>query len=52
MMPFESIVIPPCTLMRGLGWTDTYAALILTEVAGGLVILLFRQSRRSHGWAC
>ena len=32
MMPFESIVIPLYTLMRGLGWTDTYAALILPEV--------------------
>ena len=43
MMPFESIVIPLYTLMRGLGWTDTYAALILPEVAGGLIIFLFRQ---------
>ena len=43
MMPFESIVIPLYTLMRGLGWTDTYSALILPEVAGGLVIFLFRQ---------
>ena len=43
MMPFELIVIPLYTLMRGLGWTDTYAALILPEVAGGLVIFLFRQ---------
>jgi len=43
MMPFESIVIPLYTLMRGLGWTDTYAALIMPEVAGGLVIFLFRQ---------
>ena len=43
MMPFESIVIPLYTLMRGLGWTDTYAALILPEAAGGLVIFLFRQ---------
>jgi ABC-type glycerol-3-phosphate transport system permease component len=43
MMPFESIVIPLYTLMRGLGWTDTYAALIMPEVAGGLIIFLFRQ---------
>ena len=43
MMPFEAIVIPLYTLMRGLGWTDTYSALILPEVAGGLVIFLFRQ---------
>lgn len=43
MMPFESIVIPLYTLMRTLNWTDTYAALILPEVAGGLLVFLFRQ---------
>ena len=43
MMPFESIVIPLYTLMRTLHWTDTYAALILPEVAGGLIVFLFRQ---------
>lgn len=43
MMPFESIVIPLYTLMRTLNWTDTYAALILPEMAGGLIIFLFRQ---------
>jgi ABC-type glycerol-3-phosphate transport system permease component len=43
MMPFESIVIPLYTLMRGLGWTNTYAALIVPDVASGLVIFLFRQ---------
>jgi ABC-type glycerol-3-phosphate transport system permease component len=43
MMPFESIVIPLYALMRFLGWTDTYRALILPEVASGLSIFLFRQ---------
>ncbi len=43
MMPFESIVIPLYTLMRTFSLTDTYAALILPEVAGGLIIFLFRQ---------
>ena len=43
MMPFESIVMPLYTLMRFLGWTDTYGALILPEVASGLSIFLFRQ---------
>ena len=47
MMPFESIVIPLYTLMRTLKWTDTYAALILPEVAGGLVIFLFYQFFRA-----
>jgi ABC-type glycerol-3-phosphate transport system permease component len=43
MMPFEAIVIPLYVLMRALGWVDTYAALILPDVASGLVIFLFRQ---------
>ena len=43
MMPFESIVMPLYTLMRFLGWTDSYGALILPEVASGLSIFLFRQ---------
>lgn len=43
MMPFESIVIPLYMLVRGLALTDTFAALILPEVASGLVIFLFRQ---------
>lgn len=43
MMPFESIVMPLYTLMRFLGWTDTYKALILPEVASGLSIFLFAQ---------
>jgi ABC-type glycerol-3-phosphate transport system permease component len=43
MMPFESIVIPLYVLIRTLGWTNTYAALILPEVASGLVVFLFRQ---------
>lgn len=43
MMPFEGIVIPLYTLIRAFGWVDTYAALILPEVASGFVIFLFRQ---------
>lgn len=43
MMPFESIVIPLYSMMRAVGWTDTYAALILPEAAGGLIIFLFYQ---------
>lgn len=43
MMPFESIVIPLYSLMRTLGLTDSYAALILPEVTGGLIIFLFYQ---------
>ncbi len=43
MMPFESIVMPLYTLIRFLGWTDSYQALILPEVASGLSIFLFSQ---------
>jgi ABC-type glycerol-3-phosphate transport system permease component len=43
MMPFESIVIPLYVLIRALDWSNTYWALILPEVASGLVIFLFRQ---------
>lgn len=43
MMPFEGIVIPLYTLVRSLGWVDSYAALILPEVASGFVIFMFRQ---------
>jgi multiple sugar transport system permease protein len=43
MMPFEAIVIPLYDLMRWLGWVNTYAALIVPDVASGLVIFLFRQ---------
>lgn len=43
MMPFEAIVIPLYQIIRWLGWVDSYQALILPEVANGLVIFLFRQ---------
>jgi ABC-type glycerol-3-phosphate transport system permease component len=43
MMPFEAIVIPLYVLVRALDWTNTYLALILPELASGLVIFLFRQ---------
>jgi ABC-type glycerol-3-phosphate transport system permease component len=43
MMPFESIVMPLYTLIRFLGWTDSFQALILPEVASGLSIFLFSQ---------
>jgi len=43
MMPFESIVIPLYTLIEGLGWVNTYQALIVPAVFNGLIIFLFRQ---------
>lgn len=43
MMPFEAIVIPLYLLVRGVGLVDTYAALILPELANGFAVFLFRQ---------
>lgn len=43
MMPFEAIILPLYILARWLGWTDSYQALILPDVANGFVIFLFRQ---------
>jgi ABC-type glycerol-3-phosphate transport system permease component len=43
MMPFESIVIPLYVLIKGMGWFDTYQALIFPALANGLIIFLFRQ---------
>lgn len=43
MMPFELIVIPLYVLMGWLGWVNTYAALIMPDVASGLIVFLFRQ---------
>jgi ABC-type glycerol-3-phosphate transport system permease component len=43
MMPFEAIVIPLYQIIRWFGWVDSFQALILPEVANGLVIFLFRQ---------
>jgi ABC-type glycerol-3-phosphate transport system permease component len=43
MMPFEAIVIPLYQIIRFFGWVDSFQALILPEVANGLVIFLFRQ---------
>ena len=43
MKPFESIVIPLYSLMKAIGWVDSYAALKLPDVAGGLIIFLFYQ---------
>lgn len=43
MMPFESIVLPLYVLIRGIGWYDSYQALIFPALANGLMIFLFRQ---------
>ena len=43
MMPFEAIVLPLYVMIRAFGWVNTYQALIVPEIANGLVIFLFRQ---------
>ena len=43
MVPFEAIAIPLYDLVQGLGWIDTYWALIVPGVANGIAIFLFRQ---------
>lgn len=43
MMPFEAIVLPLYVLVNAFGWTNSYKALIVPEIANGMVIFLFRQ---------
>jgi ABC-type glycerol-3-phosphate transport system permease component len=43
LVPFEAISIPLYTVVRSLGWLDTYLALIVPGIANGIVIFLFRQ---------
>ncbi len=43
LVPFEAIAIPLYDLVQGLGWIDTYWALIVPGVANGIAIFLFRQ---------
>jgi multiple sugar transport system permease protein/putative chitobiose transport system permease protein len=42
-VPSEAIAIPLFSMMRQLGWFDTFAALIVPNISNGLVIFLFRQ---------
>lgn len=43
MMPFEAIVMPLYVMIRAFGWADSYRALIVPELANGMIIFLFRQ---------
>ncbi|WP_165867627.1 carbohydrate ABC transporter permease [Mesorhizobium sp. DCY119] len=43
MMPFEAIVMPLYVMIRAFGWTNNYKALIVPEIANGMIIFLFRQ---------
>jgi multiple sugar transport system permease protein len=43
LIPFEAIAIPLYTVVRSIGWLDSYQGLIGPGVANGIVIFLFRQ---------
>jgi multiple sugar transport system permease protein len=43
LVPFEAIAIPLYTVVRSIGWLDTYQGLIGPGIANGIVIFLFRQ---------
>ncbi len=43
LVPFQAIAIPLFMLIRALGWTNSYQALIIPATLNGVVILLFRQ---------
>src|SRR3984885_6102228 len=43
LVPFEAIAIPLYTVVRSIGWLDSYQGLIGPGVANGIVIFLFRQ---------
>lgn len=43
MVPFRAIALPLFTIVRGLGWDNSYQALIVPALSNGVVILLFRQ---------
>ena len=42
-VPVEAIAIPLFSMMRQIGWFDSFWALIVPNIANGLVIFLFRQ---------
>ena len=43
MMPFEAIVMPLYVIIQALGWTNSYKALVVPEIANGMIIFVFRQ---------
>jgi len=43
MVPWEATVIPAYSLINGIGWTNTWLALIVPAIANGTAIFLFRQ---------
>ena len=43
LVPSEAIAVPLYTVVRNLGWLDTYAGLVVPGLANGITIFLFRQ---------
>jgi ABC-type glycerol-3-phosphate transport system permease component len=46
-LPFQITLIPQYIIMVGLGWTDTYLALIVPYLMNALAIIMFRQYFKS-----
>ena len=44
MVPFQAIVIPEFALVRGLGWRNTFAGLIVPGVFSAFAMFLLRQA--------
>ncbi|MCZ7544170.1 MAG: carbohydrate ABC transporter permease [Anaerolineae bacterium] len=44
MVPFQAIVIPEYLLIRGLGWLDLFAAIIVPGTFSAFALFLLRQS--------
>jgi len=43
MVPYKATVTPAYSLINGLGWINTWAALIILSIAHGTVIFLLKQ---------
>jgi len=43
IIPFEALLVPLYLIVRGLGWVDSFAALVIPMVPRGLSIFLLRQ---------
>lgn len=44
MIPFQAILIPEYTLIRGLGWLDSFKALIIPGTFSAFALFLLRQA--------
>lgn len=47
MVPFEAIIVPEYLVVRGLGWVNSYQAMIVPFAASGFAIFFLRQFMRA-----